>query len=84
MSVIPIVNIHKCDGDGQCVTVCPDNVFELYTLTNSITKGFPMLSRLKIKFKGARKSRAVHSLACSACGLCVTACHEKAIELISI
>lgn len=84
MSVIPRINIHKCDGDGRCVAVCPNDVFELYTLTDSTIKKFPMLSRLKIKIKGAQKSRVVNSFACSACGLCVDACHEKAIELFSI
>ncbi|MFA9388342.1 MAG: ferredoxin family protein [Prolixibacteraceae bacterium] len=83
MSTIPVINIHKCDGDGKCVAVCPNDVFEMYTLTKEQVKSFPFKGWLKVKIKGANKSNPVHSLNCIACGLCVENCHEHAIELIS-
>lgn len=84
MSTIPVINILKCDGDGKCIAVCPNEVFEMYTLTGEQVKKLPFKGWLKVKIKGANKSRAVNSLNCIACGLCVKNCHERAIELISI
>jgi len=27
---VPVINTSKCEGDGECVLVCPKGVFEIY------------------------------------------------------
>lgn len=83
MSTIPVINTIKCDGDGKCMDVCPNDVFEMYTLTPEQVKQLPFKGRLKVRIKGADKSRAVNPFHCVACGLCVDNCHEHAIHLLT-
>jgi NAD-dependent dihydropyrimidine dehydrogenase PreA subunit len=80
---IPVINIIKCDGDGKCMDVCPNEVFEMYTLAPEQVKHLPFKGRLKVRIKGTKKSRAVNSQDCTTCGLCVDSCHEHAIELVT-
>ncbi|WP_349700487.1 4Fe-4S binding protein [Acidisarcina polymorpha] len=42
----------------------------------------PFLSRIKASVHGNRQAFAVRAEACQACGVCVSACPEGAIQLV--
>ncbi len=80
--VLPEINLSKCEGKRDCVSVCPYNVFEMQEITSEQYKTLSFTGKVKTLFHGRKKAFAVRSSACQACGLCVTACPEKAIKLV--
>jgi 4Fe-4S ferredoxin len=79
----PTIDATRCEGAGDCVSVCPFKVFEVRKLTSSERQGLPWGSRLKVLVHGGRQGFVLHPDACEACGLCVRACPEHAIRLSS-
>jgi 4Fe-4S ferredoxin len=79
--VAPVIDAHRCEGKGDCEEVCPYNVFELRKLTAGEMKALPFLPWLKVLAHGGKQGFVINADACHACGLCVTACPEKAIRL---
>lgn len=79
--VAPIIDSHRCEGAGDCQEVCPYDVFQLHRLTKSEMKDLPFGPWLKVLVHGSKQAFVVNGDACHACGLCVTACPEKAIRL---
>jgi NAD-dependent dihydropyrimidine dehydrogenase PreA subunit len=79
--VRPVIDTHKCEGAGDCETVCPYDVFTLRKLTGEERKALPFGPWLKVLVHGGKQAFAVNAKACHACGLCVAACPEKAIRL---
>ncbi|KSV17561.1 4Fe-4S ferredoxin [Dehalococcoides mccartyi] len=77
----PVINTSKCEGDGECVLVCPNDVFEIYQLSALEKNQLPFISRLKVSAHGSKQARLIHPERCEGCGNCVSACHEKAIKL---
>lgn len=77
----PIINHTKCDGDGACISVCPNNVFSFREITNVEYNQLPFLGKVKTKIKGRYKSFVTQPKSCIGCNLCVKNCHEKAIKL---
>ncbi len=82
--VIPVINRNKCEGKEDCVRVCPHGVFALATLTDADKAGMSLLGRLKARVHGNRQAFVVNPDVCHACGVCVTACPEKAIRLVKV
>jgi NAD-dependent dihydropyrimidine dehydrogenase PreA subunit len=80
-TIVPVINTHKCEGAGDCVVVCPHDVFEMRKLTAAELKALPLGPWIKVLVHGSRQAFAVNPEACQACGLCVAACPEKAIKL---
>ena len=80
-NVIPLVNVGRCEGKGDCVDVCPENVFELRTIDQSTYQQLNLLQKLKLRVHGMQVAYTMHADACRACGLCVKACPERAITL---
>lgn len=78
---VPIVDRAKCEGKEDCVVVCPYDVFELGTLTEVEYHALGMVGRMKARAHDRKTSRTPHADACRACGLCVVACPEQAIQL---
>jgi 4Fe-4S ferredoxin len=74
--VFPVVNHSKCEAKGPCVIVCPHNVFEIQDITNTDRGNLTLFGKLKTFVHGKDK--------CSGCGLCVSACPEKAIKLLQM
>jgi NAD-dependent dihydropyrimidine dehydrogenase PreA subunit len=63
--------------------VCPYDVFEVRKLTPDEKADFSLIGRLKLAAHRGRQAFVVNPNACHACGLCATACPEKAIKLVA-
>ncbi len=79
----PIVDHNACEGKRDCVEVCPYDVFEVRQITNQDFSGLSFLGKLKSRIHGRLAAYTPHANLCQACGLCVVACPERAITLVS-
>ncbi|MCB9688243.1 MAG: 4Fe-4S dicluster domain-containing protein [Alphaproteobacteria bacterium] len=75
------VDVHRCEGKGDCVVVCPYQVFEVGPIDEGVYASLPMLTRLKLWVHGKKTAHLPRADACKACGLCVVACPEGAVSL---
>jgi 4Fe-4S ferredoxin len=78
---VPIINRSRCEGKEDCVEICPYHVFEMGTLSREDRAALSFAPRIKAWIHGNRQAFAVNAADCHACGLCVSACPEKAIKL---
>lgn len=79
--IAPVINHHACEGAGDCVEVCPYDVFSIRKLTAPELKALPLVPWIKVKVHGGKQAFVVNGDACHSCGLCVSACPEHAIKL---
>ena len=79
--LVPVVDPNRCEGKGPCVDVCPVEVFEMGLMTPQQRADLIVKGALKGFVHGWKQVQVVNPEACRACGLCVTACPEKAIML---
>jgi NAD-dependent dihydropyrimidine dehydrogenase PreA subunit len=79
--VVPAVDPRRCENKGPCVEACPYNVFEIRALTAAERGKLSLLTGLKVWAHGGKQAFVIRPDECRACGLCVTACPEKAITL---
>jgi NAD-dependent dihydropyrimidine dehydrogenase PreA subunit len=77
----PVIDRNRCEGKADCVEVCPYEVFVVTTLPVQDRTGLSFIGRLKGRAHGWQQALTPNAEACQACGLCVTACPEKAITL---
>ena len=80
----PVVDVGRCEGKAQCVSVCPYGVFQVGRVDEEVFRTLPLLVKLKLWAHGKKTAYTPHSDACHACGLCVTACPEHAIRLVRL
>jgi 4Fe-4S ferredoxin len=78
---VPVIDRSRCEGKEDCVQVCPYSVFEMRQLSDSDKRALRPGARLKAWVHGNRQAFAVNAQNCHACGLCVSACPERAIKL---
>jgi len=76
------VDRHKCEGKADCVEVCPYNVFEVRRIDAADYTQLSLIGKLKSRAHGRKTAYTPRADACESCGLCVTACPEKAIKLV--
>jgi 4Fe-4S ferredoxin len=79
--LVPVIDSARCEGKADCVEACPHDVFSVRRLTNDERSALGLLARLKVFVHGGKQGFVTRPNHCHACGLCVTACPEKAIQL---
>ena len=77
----PVIDRNRCEGKADCVRVCPVGVFRVETLPADQRQGLSLRGRLKGWAHRWQQAVVVNAGACEACGLCVQACPEKALQL---
>jgi 4Fe-4S ferredoxin len=80
----PVVNLKRCEGKGDCAVVCPEQVFEVRRIDDADYAQFGPLQKLKLRVHGMKVAYTPNADACRACGVCVTACPERAITLARV
>jgi NAD-dependent dihydropyrimidine dehydrogenase PreA subunit len=80
----PVIDRDRCEGKADCVRVCPYHVFEIRVLSRAERGELSLVGRLKAWAHGNRQAFAVRAADCHACGQCVTACPERAIQLARV
>ncbi len=78
---VPVIDRNRCEAKTDCVTVCPYDVFEVRILTADERAGVSLRGRLNLLVHRNRQAVVRAPDDCHACGLCVTACPERAIRL---
>ncbi|HKX44236.1 MAG TPA: 4Fe-4S dicluster domain-containing protein [Burkholderiaceae bacterium] len=79
--IVPVVNLRRCEGKGDCVRVCPEGVFEIRRIADTDYRPLGALHKLKLRVHGMQVAYTPNAAACRSCGLCVAACPEHAITL---
>lgn len=80
----PVVDFNKCEGKGDCVRVCPENVFAMARIEDNDYRELGLVSRFKLRVHGMQVAYTPNADACRSCGLCVSACPENAITLARV
>jgi len=78
----PVVARDRCEGKRDCVDVCPYGVFEVRRMEDSDFAQLSVFGKFRSIVHGRKTSYTPQADACQACGLCVVACPEKAIQLV--
>lgn len=79
--IAPIVDLRRCEGKGDCVRVCPEDVFQIRRIKDADYQTLGTLHKFKLRMHGMKVAYTPNADACRSCGLCVTACPERAITL---
>lgn len=77
----PLINRNRCEAKGDCVEVCPYQVFAIQSVNDDDKRALGLFSKFKLWLHRGRQAYAVRAEDCHACGLCVNACPEHAISL---
>jgi 4Fe-4S ferredoxin len=80
-AIAPVVDLGRCEGKGDCVRVCPEDVFQIRRIDRADYQSLHLLQKLKVRVHGMKVAYTSNADACRACGLCVGSCPENAIML---
>jgi NAD-dependent dihydropyrimidine dehydrogenase PreA subunit len=79
--LVPVIDPSRCEAKEDCVRVCPYDVFSVRKLSDHERAALGLLARFKVFVHGGKQAFVTRPDACHACGLCVSACPERAIKL---
>ena len=79
----PVVDRSRCEGKRDCVDVCPYDVFEVRRIDDADYRALSFFSRIKVFAHRMQSAYTPRASECHACGLCVVACPEGALSLVS-
>jgi NAD-dependent dihydropyrimidine dehydrogenase PreA subunit len=79
----PRIDHARCEAKHDCVDVCPYDVFEVRRIDDADYQALSWLARLKVLAHRKQTAYTPRADACQACGLCVVACPEGAIQLVA-
>jgi len=79
--IVPLVDLRRCEGKGDCAGVCPEDVFRVQRIADTDYRQLGTLHKLKLRVHGMQVAYTPNAADCRACGLCVAACPEQAITL---
>lgn len=79
--IFPVVDANRCEGKGPCIEVCPVNVFTMGVLPKAARSQLTLKGKVKGFAHRWKQAIVTNPSACEGCGLCVSACPEKAIRL---
>jgi 4Fe-4S ferredoxin len=77
----PVIDRNKCEAKADCVEVCPYDVFTIQTVTEADRKEMTLFGKVKLWVHKGKQAYIPDPMLCHACGLCVKACPETAIQL---
>jgi NAD-dependent dihydropyrimidine dehydrogenase PreA subunit len=80
----PVVERARCEGKADCQAVCPYDVFEVRRIDDDHLAALGFFARLKVMAHGRMTAYTPRAADCHACGLCVVACPEEAIQLVAV
>jgi 4Fe-4S ferredoxin len=80
--LFPVVDANRCEGKGPCIEVCPVSVFNMGILPKSRRSELSLKGKVKGFAHRWKQAIVINPQACEGCGLCVSACPEKAIMLV--
>jgi 4Fe-4S ferredoxin len=78
----PRIDRNGCEGKQACEVICPFDVFEIRRIEPEDFKALSLVGRLRSVVHGRKTAYTPNAEACRGCGLCVTACPERAIKLV--
>lgn len=79
----PVIDRNRCEGKQACVAVCPQSVFEVRKIEAEDFESLSLLGRVRSVVHGRKSAYTPNASHCQACGLCVVACPEQAITLVT-
>ncbi len=80
--LVPVIDTSRCEAKEACVEVCPYDVFVVRKLTDAEREALGWLTRFKVFVHGGKQAFVARPADCHACGKCVAACPERAIQLM--
>ncbi len=83
-SMVPHVDLDRCEGKGACVAACPYDVFEVRKIDDADFVRLSFFGRVRSRAHGRLTAYTPRAAECHACGLCVSSCPEGAIDLLAI
>jgi 4Fe-4S ferredoxin len=81
---LPVIDHGRCEGKRDCIDVCPNDVFEVRRIDPEDYRALGPMNRLKVRAHRMVTAYTPNADDCRACGLCVVACPEDAIQLTRV